>query len=749
MADDLDDIDAILSDENFDFVGQSSQENIVSDSACSEDFVDDFDDAWHAELEDALLEGFVDHTIIRNICKCRILPPIHRAEVWKICLNIASRGNALNCWDGKLDLTEQNQIHEACEKIVDQSKTEDIEQALANLELIITFYCKSRAIKYDNEYAWTFLLQPMLELPELDRADLYNCFYAMLARYIPRESLPDAPYNLFRLILLYHDPELCSFLDSRKLTMQMFMKPWLRTLFASHCKRPVTLALWDIYLQRADPFFMFFLALVILVNAKEQVMNTMLDKQKNEIADALTEFPVALETVDVEDFCQLAMYFSDKTPQSVRKGYQDALFSGPMSLSGSKESTRVERELAQSLCIQVAVPDILLSAQPDFSSDERSESNQVRFFLVDCRSPDLYNAGHLSTAFHLDATLMLREPAEFKMAIDALSNAQEQAIQAGSAAGGEHLCLIGSGVDEEDQYMYMVIAHLLKNHRSYISVVRGGFKSIITYLSDVNINLSEWITGTSSPKQLLNLHKSSEHSFESAKENAASSSSKAPTESGTMESFMKNLSITLKSKSHNIKEKVTKFIENTHQEDDMSHMNTNYNGKPYRGTQPVFSIGDEDEHNAEEPYHNLPKKKEPVYEDSDVDEDELVDLDEWFKQHNVKNPTACFLVLQTGRRFPAHLAVDKDDMVCFREYKAFKKSKIVTRRSLALVSKITSKRSCPELITFKFNVPTEGENEDGEAKSVEEVDRYLIPEAGQATKYIKQQIMRVLDATES
>lgn len=745
MADEFGDIDAILSDENFDFVGQSSDGHLVSDS---EDFVDDFDDAWHAELEDALLEGFVDHSIIRNICKCRILPPTQRAEVWKICLNIASRGNALNSWDEKLDLAEQSQIHEACEKIVSESQSENPEEVLLNLESIITFYCKSRAVKYDNDHAWTSLLQPLLDLPELDRADMYNCFYALLARYIPRESLPDAPYNLFRLLLLYHDPELCSFLDSHKVTMQMFMKPWFRTLFSSHCKRPVTLALWDVYLQRADPFFMFFLALVILVNAKEQVMNTMLDKKKEEIASALTDFPEALETVDVEDFCQLAMYFGDKTPQSVRKSYQDSLFSGPMSLSGSKESSKVEKELAQSLCFQVAVPDILLSAQPDFSTDEQSESSQVRFFLVDCRSPDHYNAGHLNTAFHLDATLMLREPTEFATAIDALLSAQEQAIQTGSAAGGEHLCLIGSGVEEEDQYMYMVIAHLLKNHRSYVSVVRGGFKSIITYLSDVNINLTEWITGTSSPKHLLNIHTTSEHSSESERESVASSSNKAA-ESRTMESFMKSLSISLKNKSHNIKEKVTKFIENTGQDDDMSHLNTNYNGKPYRGTQPVFSIGDEDEHSVEET-RNVSKKREPVYEDSDVDENDLVDLNEWIEEHGVKNPTACFLVFPTGKRYPAHLVIDKDDMVCFREYKAYKKSKPVTRRSLATVSKITSKRSCPEMITFRFNVPTdEIDEESGDAKTVEQIDRYLIPEAGQATKYIKQQIMRVLDAIES
>ena len=41
-----------------------------------------------------------------------------------------------------------------------------------------------------------------------------------------------------------------------------------RSLFANVCDLRVTLKMWDVYLQHADPFLVFFLALVILVNAK-------------------------------------------------------------------------------------------------------------------------------------------------------------------------------------------------------------------------------------------------------------------------------------------------------------------------------------------------------------------------------------------------------------------------------------------------------------------------------------------------
>lgn len=42
----------------------------------------------------------------------------------------------------------------------------------------------------------------------------------------------------------------------------------LGSLFSNSCLPEVSQALWDVYLQQADPFLIFFLMLIILVNAK-------------------------------------------------------------------------------------------------------------------------------------------------------------------------------------------------------------------------------------------------------------------------------------------------------------------------------------------------------------------------------------------------------------------------------------------------------------------------------------------------
>jgi len=59
--------------------------------------------------------------------------------------------------------------------------------------------------------------------------------------------------------------------------------------------------------------------------------------------------------------------------------------------------------LSQALCLPVSAYELVESAT-EVDMDDGVE--RVRFFLVDCRPAEQYNAGHLSTAFHLDSNLV-------------------------------------------------------------------------------------------------------------------------------------------------------------------------------------------------------------------------------------------------------------------------------------------------------------------------------------------------------
>ena len=70
---------------------------------------------------------------------------------------------------------------------------------------------------------------------------------------------------------------------------------------------------------------------------------------------------------------------------------------------------------------------------------------------------------------------MLQNPSEFALSVKSLLEAQKQSLESGSIASGEHLCFMGSGREEEDMYMNMVLAHFLQvwdenehHHSSFI-----------------------------------------------------------------------------------------------------------------------------------------------------------------------------------------------------------------------------------------------------------------------------------------
>lgn len=158
-------------------------------------------------------------------------------------------------------------------------------------------------------------------------------------------------------------------------------------------------------------------------------------------------------------------------------------------------------------------------------------------------------------------------------------------------------------------------------------------------------------------------------------------------------------------------------------------------GKPYRGVKPVFSIGDEEEYDTDEIDSSSM---------SDDDRKEIVNIQTWMNKPDVKHHIPCNEVKETGHMFPSHLLITATHMYCLREIASRKGfAYIQSRQALSSVVKITSKKKHPELITFKF-----GTNNSAGVE-ISAVERYLIPNAGDATKVIKQQIMKVLDALES
>lgn len=134
----------------------------------------------------------------------------------------------------------------------------------------------------------------------------------------------------------------------------------------------------------------------------------MADDSKETIADTIRQFPSQLQAPDIEDFCQLALYYSSRTPQSFRRDYHGPLYGSHFMADGFENVT-----VHTLLCLPVSIQELLKSSSTSSPSKRKRESldgeeedDVLRYFVVDGRPPKQYNNGHLPGAFSIDASLV-------------------------------------------------------------------------------------------------------------------------------------------------------------------------------------------------------------------------------------------------------------------------------------------------------------------------------------------------------
>ena len=187
-------------------------------------------------------------------------------------------------------------------KNLDNEEAEQLSVA-GDIESVITTLSKSLDVAYTSDSGWIEVIETLMNL-KMTKEETYACLEVIVKKYIPRATSEDQAYHLLRLLILYHDPELCSFLDSKKVHPEQYTGSWFRSLFASQCTFEVTQAIWDTYFVIGDPFHIFFVALVILINSRDQILE-MSACERDVIVSTIVSIPKALQLEDVGDLFTL------------------------------------------------------------------------------------------------------------------------------------------------------------------------------------------------------------------------------------------------------------------------------------------------------------------------------------------------------------------------------------------------------------------------------------------------------------
>ncbi|KAA0199528.1 hypothetical protein HAZT_HAZT007197 [Hyalella azteca] len=607
---------------------------------------------------------------------------------------------------------------------------EDKVSIVCDVESVVSHYCKSRHLQYASQRQWADLLTPLLAA-KLSPDRLYVCFEEILEKYIPRESSPGSPiYHFLRLLLLYHDPQLSNHLDSLKITPDQYAAPWVRSLFGSVCSLDTVMSLWDAYFQERDPFFVAFLSLVILVNARDRVLS---ERSSAAVIETIIALPAPLSAADAPDFCTLARYYAMRTPNTFRKlvalavqEYQNSIF-GSVYLSGGDGGdgghVTGALPLAQALCLPVAPEELLASTS---SAMYPPESSQVGFFVIDCRPADQFSNGHLPNAFHLDSSLMLEAVSSFNTALQGLFIAHRQAVEADTPGTGAHLCLVGGGTEEEDPLLHMVAAAMLQQHTAFVSLAKGGYRGIHRALEpDVETELAEH--NRNNCHVCVGAAKRPPSPAPSQSSSCADKPDASQADSTLFNKFS-SFSSVFKIKSADLKDKLVDYITNPAGDDSgrpvvARHASPDDTGDLYRGAGDIFTIGEDDA---------AAKTRGTV---------ERVLLSDLLKKPSTITSFACHQVRENGYMIPSHLVLTQHGVLLVRCIEGKSKyGDIVASRSLSSIMKITSKKKHPDLITFKYGTT----RADGEAV-ITDMDRFLIPNASRATHAVKELILQQSD----
>ena len=128
--------------------------------------------------------------------------------------------------------------------------------------------------KFVPNCGWIEILKTLQFIEGISKRESIKFLEEMLNKFIPKNVEKSSNiYHIVRLLLQYHDAELCSFLETKKISPFDYCSNWFKSLFASSFitsdNPDIILSIWDFYFQYLDPFFIFFLILVLLINGRD------------------------------------------------------------------------------------------------------------------------------------------------------------------------------------------------------------------------------------------------------------------------------------------------------------------------------------------------------------------------------------------------------------------------------------------------------------------------------------------------
>ncbi|CEM39047.1 unnamed protein product [Vitrella brassicaformis CCMP3155] len=331
------------------------------------------------------------------------VPPRLRARVWRALLMDPQRAaETANTMEEVHKWLQNTQLDETNQRVIrgDVDRTRaglaffQSDAIRAEMEALLTFYCKSRGLRYKQ--GLNEVLAPFIYLregdPTFDSAEAFVCFQAFVSRYLPTAFSDDdfislqCSFHLFHHLLRYHDPTLATYLDRYEVTPELYVTPWFLTVFSSKTPMDALMALWDRYIAEDDRFFFCFLGLALILKRRRALFDT----DESQLPETLTRITVE-SYQDLEQVWRTAEELKKNTPTSFAHRLSATSQSGQ--IFRPPHLDQLEREGAFHLLPAEILSHCYGLKGPNFS---------WKLLLLDIRPRWQFDAGHLPLAIHVD-----------------------------------------------------------------------------------------------------------------------------------------------------------------------------------------------------------------------------------------------------------------------------------------------------------------------------------------------------------
>lgn len=339
---------------------------------------------------------------IRQHCRRHGVPQALRGRVWMALLREAYRGPIPRCDLSRL-LPENDPglrvIRADISRTFPYLSTFQDKSNQKELEILLSAYCREFGVSYKQGMNFIFAIfyQIGLESREERYAGAAMFMGAVMGSVFRDADFSglQAAFRVFRLLILYHDPGLCNYLDQYDMAPELYASPWFITLHANRAKLDVTLRLWDELLLelQGNALLHYFVSLALLVSHRDTLLGSgvvSLPERLSRLALSSREEVAGLVALARRRLCP-------DTPHTVHELLSD--IGARINTAGSP----LYRWLEAQHCVHVSASELVQNCYVDRT---RHQVSPIKFFVLDCRPRSEYEAGHLACAYHLDPDLL-------------------------------------------------------------------------------------------------------------------------------------------------------------------------------------------------------------------------------------------------------------------------------------------------------------------------------------------------------